>query len=288
MPSKYDLDYEIDPTSIEGTLRNTFRAFKRAAGYGKIPYIGTGLTSSTMKKSIRARSRRPKVSFNKVKKALGYSAGRARSGTPKQELKCIDAAKFTTAFRTPGAGTSIAGPINAIGNGPEIYQRVGRKVYMKSVQIKGFIQNAATSIQDVGRLFLIYDTQSNGAFPTVADVISDLNNSAPATAGTSMVNLNNRQRFNILRDHLITFPAVTNTAGVLTNGPSFNDTGKYQYEIDWFIYLRGREAVYNQLAPMGGPDITQIASGSLFLMFVSTQQDASYNFIGQTRLRYYD
>lgn len=238
------------------------------------------------------RKRKAQASLAARKRArvagLGYQVGRSLYRQPKVELKCIDAAKFSNAFRTPAAGTSIAGPINAISNGAEIYQRVGRKVYMKSVQIQGFISNAATSVQDLGRLFLIYDSQSNGAFPVVADILSDLNNAAPATSGTSAINLNNRQRFMVIRDHHITLPAVTNTAGVLTNGPAFNDTARYSYEINWFIKLKGLETVYNQLVPGGGPDITEIASGSLFLMFVSTQQDAAYNFIGQTRLRYYD
>lgn len=224
----------------------------------------------------------------RFRRAAGYQLGRSLYRHPQVELKVVDAAKFTNAFRTPAAGTSIAGPINAISNGPEIYQRVGRKVYMKSVAIKGFVINAATSIQDLGRIFLIYDSQSNGAFPSVADVISDFNSAGVTTSGTSSINLNNRQRFQIIRDHHITLPAVTNTAGVLTNGPSFNDTTRYSFEINWFIKLKGLEAIYNQLAPGGGPDITEIASGSLFLMFVSTQADATYNFIGQTRLRYYD
>jgi len=223
------------------------------------------------------------------RRGLGYQVGRSLyRRIPQVELKCVDAAKFTTGFRTPAAGTAISGPINAISNGAELYQRVGRKVYMKSVAVKGFISNVATSVQDLGRMFLIYDSQANGAFPVVADVLSDLNLAAPATSGTSAINLNNRQRFKIIRDHHITLPAVTYTAGVLTNGPSYNDTTRYSYEINWYINLNGLETIYNQLVAGGGPDITEIASGSLFLMFVSTQQDAAWNFTGQTRLRYYD
>lgn len=270
-----------------------FRRINRAAGRIIAGYkfgerLG-GLIEPIMPHTPRKRrASANQLARKKARVSLGYQLGRSLYRQPKVELKCIDATKFTAAFRTPAAATSIAGPINAIGNGPEIFQRVGRKVYMKSVQIKGFIANAATAIQDNGRLFLIYDSQSNGAFPSVGDVISDLNPAGVTTTGLSMINLNNRQRFTILRDHHITFPAVTNAAGVLTNGPSFNDTTRYSYEINWFIKLKGLETIYNQLAPAGGPDITEIASGSLFLMFVSTQQDAVYNFIGQTRLRFYD
>ena len=132
-------------------------------------------------------------------------------------------------------------------------------------------------------MLLVYDSQANAALPPVADVLSNMV-AAPGTTGMSHLNLNNRQRFQILRDKHWTVPAVTNTAGVLTNGPAFNDTtGRFQ--INWFIKLKGLEAIFNNV---NAGTIGDVSSGSPFLMFVSDAVDAAWNFKAVTRLRYYD
>lgn len=214
----------------------------------------------------------------------GYQSGRSLYRKPQVELKAFDQSSFTNGLRTPAAGTSISPIINLPINGPELYQRVGRKIYMKSVQVTGYVYNVATAPQSLGRILLMYDSQSNGALPVVADILSDMT-AVIATSGCSHLNLNNRQRFQVLRDHKITLPAVTNTVGVLTNGPAFNDTAPFRYEINWFIKLKGLEAVYNQV---NGGTIADVASGALFLLFVTDAGDATWTFKGCTRLRYYD
>lgn len=220
----------------------------------------------------------------KRSRTLGASSGRSIYRQPKAELKVFDVAEFSSAFRTPLAATSLSPLLNVPVSGSDVFNRVGRKIYMKSLQIKGLIFNNNTSIQDSGRMLLIFDSQPNAAAPTVQNLLSNFDG-VGATNGNSMINLNNRQRFLVLRDHQIIFPGVNNAAGVLTNVGPVLDTGKYQYEINWFVKLKGLETIFNQI---NGGTIADIASGSLYLIFVSTTQDAGYNFKGNTRLRYYD
>lgn len=245
----------------------------------------SGPSSSWRNVAARVRNLiRPRRRAIVGRRGLGYQVGRSLfRRTPQVELKAFDTPQFTNAFRTPSAATSLSPVINVLINGPELYQRIGRKIYMKSLQIKGFILNAATSVQDTIRLMLVYDSQSNGAAPVIADILANMNGT-PATTGMSMVNLNNRQRFQILRDQHWTVPAVTNTAGVLTNGPQFNDT-MGRFEINWFVKLKGLETVYNNL---NGGTIADLASGALYMAFVSNDVDATWNFRGVSRLRYYD
>lgn len=220
----------------------------------------------------------------RVQKQLGYQRGRSRSRKPQIELKCIDVPDFTAAFRTPAGATSLSPLLNVPKNGPELYDRIGRKIYMKSLHVRGYVWNAATTTQSLGRMILLYDSQSNGVAPVIADILSNMNG-APATTGCSHINLNNRQRFSILKDHTITLPGCTNVAGVLTNGPQFNDTAPYRYEINWFVKLKGLETIYNNLS---AGNIGDVASGALWILFVTDVNDATWNFKGVARLRYYD
>lgn len=224
------------------------------------------------------------VGANIRRRGLGYQVGRSiYRKAPQVELKAYDVPDFTQALRTPAAATALSPPLNIPTNGPELYQRVGRKIYMKSIQIRGYVWNAATTTSSLGRVILLYDSQANGAAPVVADILSNMT-LAPATTGCSMLNLNNRQRFSILKDVVMNLPSCTNVAGVLTNGPSYPDTTG-RFEINWFVKLRGLEAVFNNV---NGGNIGDVASGSLFLMFITDVNDATWNFKGVTRLRYYD
>jgi len=67
---------------------------------------------------------------------------------PKQELKAFDVANTNVLSSNAGTFTLL----NAVVNGAELYQRVGRKLYMKSLHIRGLISNAATVTQDMMRI----------------------------------------------------------------------------------------------------------------------------------------
>lgn len=227
------------------------------------------------------RKSKKKVSF---KKALGYQAGRSLTRVPPTELKCFDVSASILQFLTPAAGTSIANPLNVPLVGSELYQRVGRKIYMKSIQIKGYVYNTATALQSLGRIYLIYDSQANGAAPTVGTVFNNMDG-INATNGLSMINLNNRQRYKIIRDHQFTLPAVTYTAGVLTNGPQFNNTHPNAYSINWYIPLNRLETIFNQI---NGGSVADIVSGSLLIGCMTDVANNTWSFTFCSRLRYYD
>lgn len=209
-----------------------------------------------------------------------YQKGRELTRTPKSELKAFDIARTATNVQlvaTPPAFNLL----NQMINGAELYQRVGRKVYMKSLHVRGYFQNIATTVQDAIRIIVFYDSQANAAAPTIANLLQD-SNAAAGTTAESEINLFNRARFKILRDKQFCTPAVTNTAGVLTN---LNYPSNNVFEFNEFIKLKGLEAVYNGT---NGGTIADITSGSLYLVTLCDQQAAGWQFIYTSRLRYYD
>jgi len=218
-----------------------------------------------------------------TRKRRTYNSGRQLAVQPKQELKCFDVA--LTGYNIDAAGTppAAANPaLNAMINGAELYQRVGRKVYMKSLHFRGFVSLEATAVQEPIRWILYYDAQPNGVAPTLAQLLQD-SNAAAATSVFSSINLTNRERFQILRDSIWAAPSSTYAAGVLTN-TAFPDTSG-RYMINEFVKLKGLEVIYN--ATNGGT-IADITSGALGFFIFDNISDNSWLLDYQTRLRYYD
>lgn len=211
-----------------------------------------------------------------------YNVGRSLTTTPKSELKAFDTSISSNAFDvaiTPPVTSTLNTPVN----GAELYQRVGRKIYMKNLHIRGFIENIVTSIQDVGRIIVYYDSQPNGAIPVIGTLLRD-SNAAATLSGLSEINLDNRQRFQILRDYQVLLPACTNTAGVLTN-LTIMDPIKNTFNVDFFIKLKGMETVYNAV---NGGTIADITSGAINMICLSTNTSNVWTFSWSSRLRYYD
>lgn len=208
-----------------------------------------------------------------------YQKGRELLKTPKQELKAFDVALTTT------LGATIAGPpafnvLNAITNGAELYQRVGRKTYMKSLHFRAQLTPSGVATEAVGRIVIFYDSQPNAANPVIAGLLQD-SNAAAATTWISEINLTNRQRFKILRDYQVLMGSSTNIGGA---NEIIIDPIKNSFNIDMFIKLGGLETIYN--ATNGGT-IADITSGALHMVFFG-DANISYNLNWSSRLRYYD
>lgn len=209
-----------------------------------------------------------------------YQRGRETLKSQK-ELKAFDVAGISETFVTPAAAINYV-VFNTMVNGAELYQRVGRKIYMKSLHLRGNIFNTATAAQDNGRIIVFYDSQPNAAILGIGDLIKD-SNAAAATTGFSHLNLNNRERFKILRDFNITLPSVTLAMAVQTNVGQYDQDNNFT--INMHIKLKGLEAIFN--ATNGGT-IADITSGALIAVFVSNNQSNTWTFEGNSRLRYYD
>jgi len=130
-----------------------------------------------------------------------YPNGIYRVG-PGPEKKFIDSGGFFTYAASAGTtittvGTPTMQLLNGLVQGTDSVTRIGRKIMMKSIQIRNAIGKAVQTSSSIIRTIVFYDTQTNGAAPVVTDLLQA---STLATYIVSPLNLNNRERFRILWD----------------------------------------------------------------------------------------
>ncbi len=165
--------------------------------------------------------------------------------------------------------THLITTLNLMDVGSAVGQRNGRRAEMVSVYIRYCIQLGATETTSTVRLLLIYDKQANGAAITAPDVLD-------ANTPEAMLNMDNRERFDILWDK--TF-GMNITAADSGSGPN-----QHHVFLKKFVKLRNREIIFSGT----GGGIADIATGALYLMSLSTEAVGATAPVGNfvTRLRY--
>lgn len=120
------------------------------------------------------------------------------------ELKWVDYTPVTTTAST----TNNIYTINFVANGSDAYNRIGRKINVKSIQIKArFVPSGNAAINDMVRLMVVYDRQGYQGAITFADIVKSTD-SAGLTSSTvyDHKNPDNESRFKILMDQTYSFP----------------------------------------------------------------------------------
>jgi len=200
------------------------------------------------------------------------------------EIKAIDGAFTNYQFRVPTATNCIL--CNGVQTGAAFYNRVGSRIEMKNLHLRGYIYNVATSLTTNLRLLVVYDRQPTGGLPTISDLLLSRDQTgATVSTGDSEINLDNRDRFLILRDKQYYAPPCTNTAAVLTNGPSFPAVDQ-EWDLNEFIKLKGLGTHYKSSS--SPTTIADISTGALYCFFVASQSDQCWSVNMQFRLRFVD
>nr|UOF79006.1 capsid protein [Cressdnaviricota sp.] len=201
------------------------------------------------------------------------------------EIKSLDESSLSQTL----SATAQIYPLNLIRAGSSFFNRIGRKINLKSCHLKLYIVPIrTTAFPSYVRVMLVYDSQTNGALPAISDIIQDTDQGGGNTTdATSSANLNNRDRFKILTDWRIVLPSSTYTAGVITN-PGFIDPVSTTFDLERYVKLKGLITQYK--ADSSPAVIGDIATGGLYLV---TYGDAGagnegYRVEGSARLRYYD
>lgn len=185
-------------------------------------------------------------------------------------------------------------PVNLVAPGNGSYNRVGRKISMKSVRLKGLIAlsyyNADTTGEITGtviRMVLVYDKQPSGVLPNFDTVFGRTNQSGTeSTQYLDPLKYDNMNRFQVLRDCCYTLnPVLANSNSGTT------DVTNLFAEFDEYVKLGGRETVYSgQSSPC---TIADISSGGLYVYFralasIEGQIEPFTTNITYARLRYTD
>jgi len=130
-----------------------------------------------------------------------------RVPTNAMALKCVDV-RSTGAYASGTSPDVLLVPLL----GSAFFNRLSNRTRGVSLQLTGFIQptytNLANYVADTTRIIVYYDRQPNGANPTQADLLTDTVAAGTAVAVTpqSGLNINNRDRFMILRDRKVLTP----------------------------------------------------------------------------------
>lgn len=199
----------------------------------------------------------------------------------KPEVKTVDVLVTTNILSTTATFTTL----NATALGTEVFQRIGRKIRMKSLHLRGrLIRNAASTqtADEYARCIIFYD--SEGTTSTLSDILES--NDATGTVAnnvTSFTNTANFSRFKILSDTAFTMPmtpidtlgGVSSKSGTITD---YNSAANYNK----FLKLK---MLSSEFGAAGA-----ISHGGLQFMTIGSQPavTAAYSIQWYARLRYYD
>lgn len=221
--------------------------------------------------------------INQPRRAYAGSLVPLRSGgyTPNRiERKAFDINSNVYQVNTTGSFTLLANPVL----GSDFNQRIGRKITLKSVYIRGYLttQKAATPATSTptatqqGRFIIFADLQPNGAVPAITDLLAE-----NFTSG--QLNLNNRDRFKIYCDKEFVFDPFIYTTTATQAVASAN---RQIYSIKKFKRIN-LETIFN--ATNGGT-IADINSGALYMFWLGSSGVAAddVNAVLSCRVRYAD
>lgn len=184
-----------------------------------------------------------------------------------QERKVIDVQAATSVCNTTGAVTLI----NGVATGTDFTQRIGRKIKMVSVQIRGWLVPDDNIVNpNMARIMVVYDSQPNGALAAVTDILLQAD-------ATSMMNLNNRDRFRVLLDEQLASGPRNDTASIAVADNVSLSVNRY-VKCNWDVVFDGTAAT-----------IGSIQTGALLLVTVGMQAAGNANTLTySTRVRFID
>lgn len=170
-----------------------------------------------------------------------------RRAVANKETGFVDLAAATYAMNTTGSITLIP----TIPQGVSVNQRVGKKILLKSLQIRGqCIPGGATVLAAHCAWMIVYDRRPTGALPAITDVLSSV-------SASSLTNDANSGRFRILRRWQDVIIGNITTAG--------QSTDSSVYVIDEYLKLKGLPMVFKAA---GTGAISDIEEGALYLITV--------------------
>jgi len=163
-----------------------------------------------------------------------------------KETGFVDLASASYNFNTSGGGPTL---IATIAQGASVNQRVGKKIMLKSIQIRGSAVAAATATTNDCALLIVYDRRPTGALPAITDILVSANSIA-------FNNDANSGRFKILRrmDFTLAGNPTTMTEGFTKN---LDDYIKVNLPVEY--------------AAAGTGAIADVSLGALYIVTVGNQ-----------------
>lgn len=243
--------------------------------------------------------------------------------------KAIPSQTFTTAGSLSRQGASemknfdrvlpLAGPITHAPNGTilcDTYritqgtgpnQRLGRKIILKSLYFKILIRlpsidydrltaAAAIKANNIVTMFVVMDTQANGALPVFQDIFkSNVSNTDDNSGYIALRNLNNNTRFKILHEHTFNMQYQSSSIQTAVGTQVGDGDGSVVTTTATEMHYQGTNQVHKKYIKLdlpityksNGGVIGDISENNLFIWMVQAYQGrCSYKI--NSRLRYTD
>jgi len=220
------------------------------------------------RKGLKAGVPRP-VPFKKGTDRTGGFYGRYNK--PGSELKFLDTAISVAPIdATYEVMTSC---LNVVAQGGGESQRIGRKITIKSIQMRHvltYVPAASTQGLTTVVICLVLDKQANGAAPAITDIFTS------NSAATAMINLANSERFVVLKRFVFTLASSAGASGSFSRAEALIDFYK---KVDIPVE-------YDNTAATGA--LTTVRSNNLLLTAGSLGEDDVVLMTGTTRIRYSD
>lgn len=242
-------------------------------------------------------SRRPRS--GRRRRRYGVRSMRINPRAPHLEIKTIDIDYQNALLDDTGTLTVC----NLINEGAGFTNRIGRQIQMKSLLLRYNIglsasNAAALTTQQLARLIVVYDRQTNGAAPTVADILRGYDYAGTAFAAANVAtfspNPNNFTRFRILLDREFSLGPIGIMGARSGQGFDYQSPTSMAQDGSFHgtVFIKLRRLVTQYKSNTVPPTINDIASGGLYVITCSTAASAGtikpYFCSFNTRLRFYD
>jgi len=174
----------------------------------------------------------------------------------------------------------------ALGDGPT--QRDGRQINMMSITVKGNVfipaqadQTAADTMPNIF-IALVLDTQTNAAQAQSEQVFTNPGASA-STANQPFLNLENHQRFRVLKTVRIAAEQIAGCVVPVYDGSNIEQSGA---SVPWSMYVNLKQMKVNFLSAQTTSVIAAIADNSLHLIAFTDNTSTSAIINYNARLRF--
>lgn len=182
--------------------------------------------------------------------------------------------------------------LNLIQVGSSMFNRIGRRIEMISIRFSALYNPLSVTRvvpTDYGRIMIVYDRQTNGAYPALADILQDTDQTgANTTSSKSGLNMNNRERFVTIMDKRLHLPQVTITGGAIT---AMFPSDTFEFRVLSDEYRKLPKLTTHFKADSNPAVIGDISTGALYILSLSREAAGSEAFEiydWNCRLKYID
>lgn len=233
--------------------------------------------------------------YNPTRPVVGSSRSRSSFAAAVRrvgEKKGVDTALTLSPIIATTNTNASSFTLNLVQAGNGSWQRVGKKINLESVRLRGIISffftpTVTTLNQNANamRMVVVWDKQPSGTLPTFDTIFGNtVQDGTESTTYLDAVKYDNMDRFSVLRDTVISkAPEISIVTGT-------SNISEVECPFDEYIKLGGRETVYSgQSSPM---TISDISSGALYVFFRAESNTAGLfcqvDSASFARLRYSD